>query len=132
MKKNNNCTLIFRFVFVFFLDIALWLLSQYRYYLLICIFVSVACMIYRRLSVLGSRRLAFACFLLTFLPPTVFAFVSCTHNSLHRLPLYNAAFRQGKQAVPHHFFFVGRYRLFGMSFGYRHILLISCFSYFCS
>ena len=30
------------------------------------------------------------------------------------------------------FFFVGRYRLFGMSLGYRHILLKTCFTYFCA
>ena len=76
---------IFLLVFVLFLDIVLWLLSQYRCYLLSCIFVSVACMIYRRLSVLESRRLVFVCFLLTFSPPIVFAFVFCIHNSFPRV-----------------------------------------------
>ena len=78
--------------------------SRYRYYLLICIFVSVVCMIYRRLSVLEGRRSVFACFLLTFLLPIVFAFVSCTRNSLRMLPLHNVTFRQGKQEVPRNSF----------------------------
>ena len=50
-----------------------------------CSDLSGDCMIYRRLSVLESRHLVFACFLLTFSPPIVFAFVSCIHSSL-RMP----------------------------------------------
>ena len=67
-------------------------------------FVSVACIIYHRLLVSGNRHSVLACFLLTFLPPIVFAFASCTHSSPHMLPLHNVAFRQDKQAVPHHSF----------------------------
>ena len=43
-------------------------------------------------------------YLFMLLPPIVFAFVSCTHNSLRMLLLHNVTFRPDKQAVPHHFF----------------------------
>ena len=38
------------------------------------------------------------CLLLRFLPPIVFAFVFCIHNSLHMLLLYNVIFHPDKQA----------------------------------
>ena len=46
--------------------------------------------------VLESRRLVFVCFLLTFLLPIVFVFVSCTRNSLRMLLLHILTFRPDK------------------------------------